>query len=53
MQDRLKKFFESIGYEDADNNFENAHISKVILIRKKNLLKSLLKMIIQLTLMHH
>ncbi len=35
MQDRLKKFFDSIGYEDADNNFENASISKVILNKKK------------------
>ena len=36
MQEKLKKFFDSIGYEDTNNDFENASISKVVLKEMSN-----------------
>ena len=36
MQDKMKKFFDSIGYEDVNNDFINASISRVILNKKKD-----------------
>jgi len=35
MQEKLAKFFDSIGYKDSEGYFNDAHISKVVLNKKK------------------
>ena len=35
MQEKLNKFFKSIGFEDTENSFCNASISRVVLNKKK------------------
>ncbi len=35
MQDKMKKFFDSIGFEDVNDDFATANISRVILNKKK------------------
>ena len=35
MQEKLKKFFDSISYVDKNNDYEQAIISKVVLNKKK------------------
>ena len=36
MQDKMRKFFDSIGFEDVNNDFIEANISRVILNKKKD-----------------
>ncbi len=35
MQDKLRRFFDSIGFEDKDNNFSEASITRVVVNKKK------------------